>query len=100
MAHRTFYSLVFLMLLAFAGGIFLNYELLQQSPELLPLFLKHLLPLCHCTLILGFGLGLPLILIATLLGWGQLLLLVNGQISPHLGKEGLFKVLHTLFGKF
>lgn len=48
----------------------------------------------------GIGLGLPLVLIAIILGWGQCALLIKGNVSPHLGREGLVDTLHILLSKF
>ena len=60
---------------------------LTRHPALIPRFLTHMLPSLHGMLILGLGLGLPLMLISAILGWGQLLLLMHGQISPHLARK-------------
>lgn len=48
---------------------------------------------------IGIGLGLPLALIAAILGWGQLALLIKGNINPHLGREGLVNTLGILLSK-
>lgn len=50
-------------------------------------------------LLLGIGFGLPLIILASILGLLQILLLLKGDIHPHLGKDGFFNVLKTLFNK-
>lgn len=83
-------------------GVFLTLscataDLLQQDPSLIPLFLTQMLPVLHGTMLLGIGFGLPLIIVAAILGWGQVMLLMTGQISPHLEQEGLLKALRTLF---
>ncbi|MBS0288489.1 MAG: hypothetical protein JSS07_00455 [Proteobacteria bacterium] len=52
-----------------------------------------------CYLLLGIGIGLPIVILATILGWIQLVLLLSGNINPHLAKEGFFHVLNTLFSK-
>lgn len=47
--------------------------------------------------ILGIGIGLPIMLLATVLGWVQLLLLLSGNIDPHLARDGFINVIKTLF---
>jgi hypothetical protein len=60
---------------------------------------------CQCFLYLnsfaciGIGLGLPLALIAAILGWGQFTLLIKGNIHPHLGREGFVNTLGILLSK-
>lgn len=83
----------------FIGLLIADVMLLKQSPELIPLFLRHLLPILHGTFIIGFGIGLPLILISALFGWGQVVLLLNKQISPHLVKSNWLNALYIFLGK-
>jgi hypothetical protein len=47
-------------------------------------------------LLIGVGFAIPLLFLATLLGWGQLFLLFIGKIQPHLGEHGLGKSLTIL----
>ena len=61
-----------------------------------------LIQLQHCIggyFFLGVGLSLPLVLLGTLLGWLQIILLINGSIAPHLAREGFLKALGTLSQK-
>lgn len=86
--------------LTIVGNLFLFHalnEACKQEPLLASYWVTSLLPLLQGTLMIGIGLGLPLILLSGILGWGQLVLLMHGQISPHLGEEGLLKVFKTLF---
>lgn len=95
----VFYGLLGIYIATSAWLIQAISEVLKQDPSLLPFFFAHMLPVLQGSLILGIGFGLPLMLLSGILGWGQLLLLMHGHISPHLGKEGLLKVLNTLFSQ-
>jgi hypothetical protein len=46
--------------------------------------------------LLGVGLGIPLVLLATLFGWVQLILMMNGVILPHLSSKGFIDAVYTL----
>lgn len=97
MNDKIFFGLfVFLSAVVFALFYFL-YFLLQSSPHLSVLLMVHGLNTLSCYILLGMGLGLPIIIIATMLGWVHLVMLITGNVDPHLSKEGLFKVLGTLF---
>ncbi len=63
------------------------------------LLFSQIINMLGCYFLLGIGIGLPIVLLATILGWIQLVLLLSGNINPHLAKEGLFHVLNTLFSK-
>ncbi len=63
------------------------------------LLLSQGINMLGCYALLGIGIGLPLLLLASVLGWGQLLLLMSGNIDPHLAKESFFDVIKTLFSK-
>jgi len=81
--------------------VWLCYQifLLASSHPLIPLLFMQFINTLGCYVLLGIGIGLPIVLLASILGWVQLLLLVNGHIDPHLSREGFFKVLDTLFRK-
>jgi hypothetical protein len=55
--------------------------------------------LMGCFTLMGIGIGLPLVMLASFFGWVQLLLLLKGNIPPHLAREGFVKVLNTLSSK-
>lgn len=73
--------------------------LVNTHPELFSVFILQFLNIFVCYALLGIGIGLPLVLLAGTLGWLQLVLLMSGNIDPHLGSAGFFKVLNTLFSK-
>ncbi|MFI4937592.1 MAG: hypothetical protein ACHQJ6_03670 [Candidatus Berkiellales bacterium] len=75
------------------------WMLCHHHPEISLLFFIQSIYSLACYLLLGIGLGVPLILLATILGWVQLILLLSGNINPHLAREGFLKVLNTLFSK-
>lgn len=87
-----------LMLLAIIGLCWKIF-LLTGSYPLLSLVLMQFINTLGSYVLLGIGLGLPIVFLASVLGWVQLLLLINGNIDPHLSREGFFKVLETLFRK-
>jgi hypothetical protein len=73
------------------------YSLLQVSDDINLvsigwLTLNQMGPL----ILLGIGLGIPLVLLATLFGWVQLILTMNGAISPHLSSKGFLDAVYTL----
>lgn len=92
----------FLTLLALLGiGVGLSYctwLTLNQHPALNVVFLIQSLHVLSYYVLLGLGVGIPLILLATIFGWLQVFLLISGNIDPHLGKSGFLNVLKTLCG--
>lgn len=94
-----FYSLLTILILLFAFATFRILVLLAHHTELTSLFLVQCMNTLSCYFLLGIGIGLPVIILATILGWLQLILLLSGNVNPHLAKEGFFKVLGTLFTK-
>ena len=75
------------------------HTLLHHHPSLWAIVLTQGMSILGCFTLLGLGLGIPLIVLASVLGWIQVVLLLTGSIPPHLGKAGLMKVLSTLFSK-
>lgn len=71
-----------------------------MSKQLAILFFSQFSNLLANYILVGFGMGLPLVLLASVLSWLQLLLLLAGEINPHLAKEGFVNVIKTLFNKF
>jgi hypothetical protein len=91
-------TLTLLLLLIGAFG-YVAYELADKHA----LFSKALgnqgYALLNSYFLLGIGFGVPLIALAIIFGWLQFILLMTGHISPHLAREGFFKVLQTLFSR-
>ena len=69
---------------------------LDSSPSLIPLLSMQYLHVLGSYFLLGPGIGLPAVLIASMFGWIQFILLMYGDIQPHLGRQGFFRVLGTL----
>lgn len=97
MGNAKFYSAFALIFLTVLG---LGYAVLMAAmaqPEVaLVVFMGSISTLC-CYLLIGLGMAIPVILLASILGWLQLALLLSGNIDPHLSREGFFHVLDTLF---
>ena len=73
--------------------------ILKLHPSLFPIvFIQCINPFMG-SLIMGLGIALPCFVLASVLGWVQFFLLIAGNVNPHLGREGLLKVLSTLFDK-
>ena len=73
--------------------------ILKIHPTLFPIvFIQSVNPFVG-SMILGLGIALPCFVLASVLGWVQFFLLIAGNVNPHLGREGLLKVLSTLFDK-
>jgi hypothetical protein len=68
-----------------------------DSYTITALIFTQTLQILGCYALLGIGIGLPIVLLASMLGWVHLLLLVSGKIDPHLAEEGFFNVLKTLY---
>ncbi len=91
----TFITLL-LLVLAFSA---LAYHLGQNFSSFTTLLTNQAVTLLSSYFLLGLGIGLPLFALATIFGWLQFILLMTGLISPHLAREGFFKVLETLFSR-
>lgn len=78
---------------------FRAFSILLVEPSLWPSLFGYCFSFFNSFLCLGIGLALPLILIASILGWGQLALLIQGNINPHLAREGLVDTLGILLSK-
>lgn len=99
MSNKIYYvALVFLI--AVFLMLFLQIMPLMNHTSLGVLFFSQLTNIFAGYFMLGIGIGLPMVLLAGTLSWLQILLLLGGQIDPHLGREGFVKVLKTLFNKF
>lgn len=99
MDELKFYTLLVLIWIAVGLILFATLSLIHIYPAFTSVLFAQALNISSCYALLGLGIGLPLVILASILGWLQLVLLISGNISPHLAKEGLFKVLDTLFSK-
>lgn len=92
---KTIFALT-LMIIATVGLGFAAYSLNDSYP--ISAFLLTQSPhLLGCYVILGIGFGLPIVFLATVLGWVQLFLLLSGSISPHLARGNFSHVIKALF---
>lgn len=96
--ESIFFVIFFLLLGSVVLLGYFSWVALIKQPMLVPTFFIQFLQTASFFTLLGLGLGLPLILLATIFGWLQVILLVSGNIDPHLGEEGFFNVLKTLCG--
>lgn len=99
MSNMKFYSALALTFFIVLG---VGYAILMVSianPALATVTFLSSMSSLSCYLLLGLGLAIPAILLASILGWLQLALLLSGNIAPHLSREGFFTVLNTLFKK-
>jgi len=99
MNHFKFFSAYLVTLLGLLWLSYVIFGLILQHPPLFSIFIAQCINTLGCYSLLGVGIGLPLLLLASILGWGQLVLLFYGDIDPHLSQEGFFKVLNTLLSK-
>lgn len=99
MRNTTFYCVFTLVLISAVMVCITTLSILLNEPSLNPLFICQCFNFLSSFLMLGMGLGLPLVVIASVLSWGQIMLLVTGNIRPHLGSEGFVNVLKILFSK-
>lgn len=97
-SHPFFILYAILILALILLGTY-SWHVIAQAPDLAFILLMQWLNLLACYSLLGLGIGLPLVLLASALGWVQLLLLISGNITPHLSREGFFTVLDTLLSK-
>jgi hypothetical protein len=89
---------IILMIIAIVGLSFTAISLGDNYMVPTLLFTQSL-HLIECYVVLGIGIGLPIVILATVLGWVQLLLLLSGNIDPHLARDGFINVIKTLFNK-
>ena len=97
MSNIKFYCAYLVMIIIIA---FLGVEcrsLVQHNPALFHLLFIQCINPFFAALMIGIGLAIPCFLLASVLGWLQFFLLITGHINPHLGREGLLKVLDTVF---
>ncbi|HRE30523.1 MAG TPA: hypothetical protein PLD88_00980, partial [Candidatus Berkiella sp.] len=99
MSNIKFYSVFTLILFAVLELGYAVLMLSMSDPTLGTIAFLSSLSSLSCFLLLGLGLAIPAVLLASILGWLQLALLLSGNIDPHLSREGLFTVLNTLFKK-
>lgn len=86
----------------FILGIVLGYLTGITSmlhPQLKPLLFHQWGVFLNIFALLGIGTGLPAIVIASLLGWGHFILLIKGDVAPHLAKDGFVDTLNTLLSR-
>ncbi|MGD9592993.1 MAG: hypothetical protein AB7V32_10775 [Candidatus Berkiella sp.] len=91
------YFAILLMLIAVASLIYSTLSMVGLFAG--GLLLSQLFTMLGCFVLLGFGAGLPIVILASVLGWLQLVLLISGNIDPHLAKESFMDVLKTIFSK-
>jgi hypothetical protein len=99
MKQSYFYTIFFVLGLILIALGTLSVWIIQLHPALSGIFFIQFINMLGCFILVGIGFGIPVVLLATVLGWVQFLLLVTGTINPHLAREGLFNVLTTLFSK-
>ncbi len=96
MRNVKFYGAFALILFMVMGLSYAVLMLAIAQPQVATVALLGSLSTLSCYLLLGLGLAIPAILLASVLGWLQLALLLSGNIDPHLSREGFFNVLDTL----
>ncbi|MCS5710220.1 hypothetical protein [Candidatus Berkiella aquae] len=99
MSNIKFYSVFALIFFVVLGLGYAVLMLSMSDPMLGTITFLSTLSSLSCFLLLGLGLAIPAVLLASILGWLQLALLLSGNIDPHLSREGFFTVLNTLFKK-
>lgn len=99
MNNKLFYfSLIILIVLTLTLSLQIATVITHHTLSVL--FFSQFTNLIAGYLMLGIGVGLPMVLLASTLSWLQILLLLGGQVDPHLGREGIVKVVKTLLNKF
>lgn len=99
MRNTTFYCVFTLVLISAVMVCYTTLCMLMNEPSLKLIFICQCFNFLSSFMMLGVGLGLPLVVIASVLSWGQIALLMSGNINPHLGREGFVNVLKILFSK-
>lgn len=85
------------MLVALGSLIYSSFEIVGAvGPGLL---YTQFITLFGCYALLGIGVGIPIVFLATVLGWVQFVLLLSGNLDPHIAKESFWGVLKTMFSK-
>ena len=95
----TKYIIAIIFMIMAIVGLSVTAISLGDNYHVSPLLLTQSLHLIACYVVLGIGIGLPIVILATVLGWVQLLLLLSGNIDPHLARDGFISVIKTLFNK-
>ncbi len=85
------------MLAALVALLYTTFNMVDYFPG--GLLYSQLFTMLGPYVLLGIGAGIPIALLAAVMGWLQLVLLVSGNIDPHLAKESFVGVLKTLFSK-
>ncbi len=91
------YLAITLMLIAIGSLLYTTITMMGLFAN--GLLFSQLFTMLGCFVLLGIGAGLPIAILAALLGWLQLVLLLSGNIDPHLAKESFMDVLKTMFSK-
>jgi hypothetical protein len=94
---KLFFAIV-LLIIAMIG---LSYDIfiLNQNYPFFSELIFQMLQMLGCYMLVGIGIGFPFVFLSSAMGWIHLLLLLSGNIDPHLTGAGFFKVLNTLFSK-
>ena len=100
MSESKFYFIVLLLCAVFGGLCYASCLWVEQYAHLAHLLFVQILHTFGCFTLLGLGIGIPMLLVATLLGVGHIFLLLTGSVDPHLSKAGFFEAIHTLFNEF
>ncbi len=93
-----FISAYALLSIATASLCIVALQLVEIYPELSPALCIQALGLSWAFALLGAGIGLITLIIATAMGWLQVALLVTGNINPHMGESGFVKSLTIFWG--
>jgi hypothetical protein len=99
MRSFRFYSAFTWILISASVLSFRAFSIILVEPSLQPSFFGYCFSFFNSFLCVGIGAALPFVLIASMLGWGQLALLIQGNINPHLSREGFVNTLGILLSK-
>lgn len=99
MRNFPFYSAFTFILLSALVVSAKALTIASTHPAMADFFALLWLPFSCTFSVVGVGFSFPVIIVASSLGWGQLGLLLTGNIHPHLGGEGFFNVLKIVFSK-
>jgi len=94
-----FSSVITLICAAIIALTFAILNAIEGDPHLSALFLIQHINFIGCFSLLGIGIGVPLVMLASFFSWIQVVLLLRGNIPPHFAKEGFVRVLNTLTSK-
>src|SRR3989304_7424268 len=87
----------FLLILITVNAALLWYGHVMQLEQFFPAF--HLSQFWFTFIgygIIGLGLSIPMTCLALIFGWLQVILLITGQITPHLKNAGFIESLQLL----